>query len=170
MTHFEAVTAQIVYQTDKRLSAAMNRYGCRVRCLQAIAEFVAGRALTPEQIMAMVEAGRGIPGVIVDDNMTCGTFEHWLINESFKALSSARIGRQVGWNPEHLTTKEWQYMIGHWRTNGQDGHFTLFDRAQIEIFDPHDAAQAGYTVNKRSISRRLLYATWAVQNANTGSI
>jgi hypothetical protein len=162
LTHAEIVKRSIVYQTDPRLTKAMNRWGCRVRCLMAIPEFVIGRALTAEQINDIAQRGRFTSDVIIDDEMTAGAAEHWLIVEAFRALGSNRRGAQVGWNADHLTSRPWEYMIANWKTTGVDGHFTLFDRLQREIFDPHNAEQAGYVVKKQRITRRLLYRTWAL--------
>lgn len=161
MTHAEKVKRDIVYQTDPRLTPEMNRYGCRVRVLMAIPEFIVGTALTADQINDIVDRGRRIEEVIVNDQMRAGRSEHWLINESFRALGSPRMGRQVGWTSEHVMSKQWEYMISHWETGGPDGHFTLFDRRQSEIFDPHNPMQAdGYVINKKRIARRLVYHTW----------
>lgn len=161
MTHADRVKQDIVYQTDPGLTPTMNRYGCRVRVLLAIPEFIVGTALSAEQINDIVDRGRRVEDVIVNDQMRSGRAEHWLINESFRVLGSQRIGRQVGWAPEHITSQTWEYMIAHWETDGPDGHFTLFDRRQSEIFDPHNPMQAnGYVINKKRIVRRLVYHTW----------
>jgi hypothetical protein len=126
----------------------------------AIAEFVEGRALTVEHIRDIIERGRKVPGVIVNDLMRAGASEHWIINEAFRALGSARQGRQVGWDISHLDTVRWDYMIRHHATGTSDGHFVLCDRAQSEIFDPWKAEQIGQALPKGRVIRRLLYRTW----------
>lgn len=163
MTHYNRVMQDIIYQTDPRLTEPFNRYGCRVRCLLAIPEFVVGQALTVAQIKDVFERGKRVPEVIVNDSFRAGSGEHWLINQAFYALGVERRGRQVGWNDAHVASRNWQYMIGHWKTDGPDGHFTLFDRREVEIFDPWNPAQAnGYEINKQKIIRRLVYATWGI--------
>ena len=162
MTYFDRVKKDIVYQTDPRLPENVQRYGCRVFSLLAIAQFVSGNALSAEQIQIIVNKARVMPQVIMNDKMFCGSKEHKLINMAFLALDNRREGRQVGWTEEHLYTVDWEYMIARWRTDGPDGHFTLFDRAQIEIYDPWNPEQAGYEINRRGIEQRLLYRTWEV--------
>lgn len=161
MTHARRIEQDIIYQTDPRLTTMHHRYGCRLMCLLAIPQYVTGRALTPAQILDITERGRETEGVIVSDTLITGRVENWLIDQAFRLLDSVRRGVQVGWNAEHMFTRQWQYMIGHWRTDGTDGHFTLFDRRQVEIYDPHNPAQANwYQINKVEIQRRLLYRTW----------
>jgi len=162
VTHADQIHDCILYQTDPRFSPTINRYGCRVFTLLAIPQFIAGRCLSVKQIKDIIEQGQIQRYVIVNAQMLCGADEHWLINEGFRALKIRRAGRQVGWDPEHIKTRRWQYMIAHWETAGPDGHYTLFDRGQKEIYDPHDSRQAGYTIDKRQIVRRLLYSTWSV--------
>lgn len=160
MTHAEKVNECIIYQTDPRLPYKCNRYGCRVFTLIAIPQFIAGECLTVPQILELVDRGEKVDGVIVNENMKAGKNENLLIDWAFDTLKCPRHGRQIGWKREHITTREWQYMIGRWATDGADGHYTLFDRAQKEIYDPHNPHQAGYEINKKEITRRLLYATW----------
>lgn len=160
MTYADRVRKDIIYQTDPRLPENVRRYGCRVFSLLAIAQFVSGKALSAEQINDITERGREYPEVIVNDIMRCGIDEHLLINWAFDALGNGREGRQVGWTEEHLHTVDWEYMIARWKTDGPDGHFTLFDRAQIELYDPWNPEQADYKINKREIAQRLLYRTW----------
>jgi hypothetical protein len=112
--------------------------------------------------MHIVDQGRNTPGVITNEKMRCGPHEEWLINWAFMALGENRRGRQVGWNPEHIDEVKWEYMIAHWETKGPDGHFTLHDRNQVMIYDPHDPKQAGYEIEYKQIVRRLLYSTWEV--------
>ena len=160
MTHAQKISETIIYQTDHRLTPMHNRYGCRLMCLLAIPQYVKGRALTVEQILDITERGQDVEGAIVSDTLITGRAENWLIDEAFRLLGSKRRGIQVGWNAEHMFTRKWQYMIGHWKTRGPDGHFTLFDRRQVEIYDPHNATQAGYAIDKQEVQRRLLYRTW----------
>ncbi len=159
MTHGDKIRDCIRYQTDPAFDYAVNRYACRVFVLLGIPQFIVGACLTVEQILNIIAHGRATQDVITTETMMCGMDEHRLINWGFEALGSARTGRQVGWNPEHVIRDNWQYMILHWETAGADGHFTLADRAQKEIYDPHNAAQAGYSIDKRKIVRRLMYAT-----------
>lgn len=160
MTHADQIRDCIFYQTDPAFNYAVNRYGCRVFVLLAIPQFVIGRCLDSEQILNLIAHGRVTDGVIINESMKCGTQEHRLIDWAFEALGSDRHGRQVGWAPEHVARSNWEYMIQQWETAGADGHFCLADRAQKEIYDPHNVAQAGYSIDKRRIVRRLTYATW----------
>ena len=160
MTHMEQIRECLLFQTDPRLPYPINRYGCRVMVLLAIPQVIVGECLSVEQVLDITEKGREFPGAIVNDRMKTGAEENRLIDWAFEALGSNRHGRQVGWNPEHIIDRTWQYMICHWETAGPDGHYTLFDRAQKEIYDPHDPKQAGYEIDKRKIVRKLLYKTW----------
>lgn len=163
MTQAPQVSECILHDTDPVFSAAVNRYGCRVFTLLAIPQFVVGRCLTAKDIKLIIADGERVPTVIrTDDRYTLrtGREEHILINDSFAKLLSNRKGRQVGWNDSHIITRPWEFMIAQWETDGPDGHFTLFDRGQKEIYDPHDPKQAGYEINKKRIIRRLIYRTW----------
>mgnify|MGYP001054767998 CR=1 FL=1 len=160
MTHAERVNQEIIKQTDPRLTSAINRYGCRLMCLLAIPQYVVGKCLSYIQILDIVYRGRTYPTVIENSHMRTGRDEHWLINQGFEALGSTRQGRQVGWTPAQIDTVQWEYMIAHWETFGPDGHYTLHDRNQELIYDPHDPIQAGYEIDMRRIQRRLLYRTW----------
>ena len=153
MTHADQIRDCIHHQTDHEFPYEVNRYGCRAFVLMAIPQFVTGRCLTVEQVLNIIAHGRVTDGVLVSETMHTGTEEHHLINWAFEALGDGRTGRQVGWDAEHITTREWQYMIGHWETAGEDGHFTLFDRGQKELYDP-----SRDPIDKRRVVRRLLYA------------
>lgn len=161
MTHYERVAETIVKQTDHHLPRSVNRYGCRVMCLLAIPQFVVGRSLSVLAVESILLHALEDPDVVGND-WHAGSKEHWFINEGFKRLGSSRQGRQVGWTEEQVITAGWEYMLVHWKTDGMDGHYTLFDKRQVEIYDPHSPFQAGYEVNKKSILRRLVYRTWEV--------
>ena len=162
MTHYDRIKETIIKQTDKHLPPSFNRYGCRVMCLLAIPQIVLGESISALGIQSILLHSLEDPDIVGDD-WAAGVKEHWFINEGFKRLGSSRLGRQVGWTEEQVISTEWEYMIVHWKTDGPDGHFTLFDRRQEEIYDPHDPFQAGYKVNKKSILKRLVYRTWEVQ-------
>lgn len=155
MTHADQIRDCIHHQTDPKFNYAVNRYGCRAFVLMAIPQFVEGKCLDSEQILNIIAHGRVTDEVIVNEIMKCGKQEHLLIDWAFEELGSARHGRQVGWSPEHVARSNWEYMILHWETFGDDGHFTLADRGQKEIYDPSRDA-----IDKRRIVRRLMYSTW----------
>lgn len=160
MTHAEQIRDCILHDTDPAFPHEANRYGCRVFVLLAIPQFVVGRCLSSEQILNLIAHGRVTDGVIISETMRTGAEEHHLIDWAFEALGSDRHGRQVGWSPEHVVRSNWQYMMRHWETAGDDGHYDLADRGQKLLYDPHNIAQAGYSIDKRKIVRRLTYATW----------
>ena len=160
MTHAERVSGCILKQTDPRFPWGVRRYGCRVMCLLAIPQFIAGKCLTDGEINAIIDRGRNTEHVIKTDTMLAGRDEHKLIDWGFETLGVKRRGRQVGWKPVHLDTREWEYMIVHWETAGPDGHYTLHDKRGEMIYDPHDPMQAGYEIEFRRVARQLLYATW----------
>ena len=161
MTHFDRLKNTIVRQTDPHLPKSVQRYGCRAMCLMAIPQFVAGVALSELAIESILLHSLEEPDVMGKD-WTCGKNEHWLIGEAFRRLQITRAGRQVGWTEEHIHSIPWEYMIVHWHTRGVDGHYTLFDKTQNEIYDPHDPRQAGYEIDKIEIMRKLVYRTWEV--------
>jgi hypothetical protein len=165
----------ILTQTNRALDGVTRRFGCRVTTLLAIPQHFLGLPLAPERAMEIIEAGRRIPEVILE-NSRAGTEEHWLINQAFNALGHPDLrGRQVGrmkgdrpvfWN----SPGDWQYIIAHWVTLGSDGHFTLFDNTDQEIFDPWNPEEAvgvpglpdNYVIRKRLVDKRLLYRVWRV--------
>jgi hypothetical protein len=161
MTHYEYVSKVITKQTDPRFPRSFQRFGCRVQCLLAIPQFITGSVLSVHGIESILLHALEDPDV-VGEHWTAGNDEHWFINEAFRRLGSKRKGRQVGWTDEHITKRDWEYMIVHWVTDGPDGHFTLFDKRQVEIYDPHDPKQAGYEINKKEIDRKLVYRTWEI--------
>lgn len=156
----EQVFQDIIHQTDPRLPRTFNRFGCRAACLMAIPQFVSGKPLGIGQYVDVIERGMGVAGVFTNELWATGSEEHWLIDETFRVLGVKRRGRQVGWLEEHLNPTAWEYMIAHWMTAGPDGHFCLYDRGQMLIYDPHDPQQAGYEIKFQRITRRLLYRTW----------
>lgn len=162
MTHGERVRRCIVKQTDPRLDPMVNRYGCRVMCLLAIPQFVCGKCLSVDQVQDIIDQGKLVPNVIVNDKLRAGSREDWLINQGFLDLNEHRHGRQTGWLPSHVETRPWEYMIVHWKTTGPDGHFTLHDKLEQMIYDPFDVEQAGYDIKLVEIQRKLVYATWGV--------
>jgi hypothetical protein len=167
MTHADIIRPCVLKQTDPHFPWELRRFGCRVMCLLAIPQYVAGRCLTHDQTLQLIDRGRATPNVIVNSNMLAGRDEHMLIDWAFEMLGLARKGRQVGWTGAHVETREWQYMIVHWQTqrNGAltaDGHYTLHDRLETMIYDPHDARQIGYSIDFAGVARKLVYATWAI--------
>lgn len=149
----------IIKQTDPRLPKSVQRYGCRVMCLLAIPQIVSRTALSIHAVESILLHAAEDPD-IAGKNWRTGSREHWLIEEVFRRLGVKRKGRQVAWNDDMLESVPWEYMITHWRTRGPDGHFTLFDRGGIEIYDPHEPAQAGRNIEKIDIIKRLGYRTW----------
>jgi hypothetical protein len=151
---------QLCHQTDKDFPVAFNRWACRFFSLIGIAQVQAGKALTPAQILEIdyVKAG---PGIISPDMVT-GSGEDELINEAFLLLGypawkGMQVGRMKGDTPVFWNgAVEWQYMICHWDTGGPDGHWTLFDAAGNEIYDPW----GGAPLNKKVVDKRLLYRVW----------
>jgi len=77
-------------------------------------------------------------------------------------------GAQVGiFSPDGtFTSWSWasrykpMYLILHWQTRGPDGHYTIADLDDTELYDPHDPDQAGYEIDKIRIMRRLAYSFW----------
>jgi hypothetical protein len=62
----------LLLQTDPLLTPVIRRWGCNLRCLQAIAEIEAGRALTAAEIGGLYEEGlsqKAIgPNCYINDN------------------------------------------------------------------------------------------------------
>ena len=162
MTHADKLRGEIVYQTDPRLTPALNSWGCRVMALLAIPQFVVGRALSVTQILDIVHQGRNMDRVIINDRMRCGGAEHELIRLGFAALGVNRTGRQVGWKESQKELVDWEYMIRRWTTEQGGQHFDLADRRGVELYDPYNAAQANYTLTKREMVQPLLYRTWEI--------
>lgn len=150
---------KMIAQNDKRLRKEINLYGCRFRCLQAIAEITCGKTLTAEQIEDAYNIFSVQPK-IMNRNCRTGADEHFIIEHAFKVLGSNQKARQHG--SHVLTTNErWSaqsgdFIILHWSTNTSDGHFTLADKNGKEIFDPWDEEISG-SLSKKTITRKLYY-------------
>ena len=162
MTHADKIRGEIIYQTDPRLTPALNSWGCRVMALLAIPQFVVGRALSVTQILDIVERGRSMDRVIISKRMRCGGEEHELIRLGFAALGVNRTGRQVGWKESQKELVDWEYMIRRWTTEQGGQHFDLADRRGVELYDPYNAGQANYPLTKREMVQPLLYRTWEI--------
>ena len=162
MTHADKLRGEILYQTDPRLTPALNAWGCRVMALLAIPQFVVGRALSVTQILSIVHQGRSMDGVIIHDRMRAGGNEHELIRLGFAALGVNRTGRQVGWKESQKELVDWEYMIRRWTTEEGGQHFDVADRRGVELYDPYNADQANYTLTKREMVQPLLYRTWEI--------
>lgn len=163
----EENTLVLPFQNYPSLTQPIRRYGCRFMCLSAIAMIEVGKALTYPQVEDLYGKACLLPDVVVNPNTAlCGAREDWIINEAFKMLGHPeKRGIQVGqidregqpklWNGNK--TDDYKYVIVHWKTHGPDGHFTLVDREET-AYDPHsDQYDGGYTIDKVSISRELIY-------------
>jgi len=140
----------LILQTDPRLNAEINRYGCRFRCLLAIAEFETGRALTPTAILQAY--GDLVPGAM-DVHCRCNGNESKISRWSLRALGSTSRCYQIGLVRGCVQLEFWPasrvYTIlkGLTHFKGEPGyeaeagfHFRLGDRAGRMIFDPHPGA------------------------------
>jgi hypothetical protein len=106
----------LVLQTHPQLSPVIRRWGCNLRCLQAIAELEADRVLAPCEIEELytlsTAAGLIGPNCYVNDNNA-------VIRETAKYLGLAR------W-PQVVSNKAARYLrIGYRVSAGT--HFVLID-------------------------------------------
>lgn len=150
---------KMIAQNDKRLRKEINLYGCRFRCLQAIAEITCGKTLTAEQIEDAYNIFSVQPK-IMNKNCHTGTDEHLIIEHAFKVLGSNKKARQHGAHVltanEKWGTQSGDFIILHWSTNTSDGHFTLANINGEEIFDPWNEKISG-SPGKKTITRKLYY-------------
>ena len=152
----------MIPQDDERMPEAFRRYGCRVRALLAIAEMDVGDELTAEQILDILDYGRGRKGVIVNDQYRAGRREHLLINRAFQALHVSRRGVQNGrihyGDPYYWSGDDHDYILREYRTDGEYGlHWVLCSRDGDELFDPYDGE---YT--RGEVTSEMTYRTWAI--------
>ena len=85
----------MIAQNDSKLNQQINLYGCRFRCLQAIAEERMGQSLTHAQILEGYEQAIKNQN-IMSHNCTCGPQEHHIINHAFSMLGSRLNAAQIG--------------------------------------------------------------------------
>lgn len=151
----------MIAQNDRRLNKLINLYGCRFRCLQAVAEMFSGKRLTAEDVESAYREHIKNPQ-IMNKNCRCGTEEHHIVNKAFHLLGCRNSCRQVGiirdglpvgWDGEAV---DYDFMILHWASQTADGHFTLADKEGVEIFDPW-SENFDAPLGKKYIQRKLLY-------------
>lgn len=147
-------------QNDKRLHAQIRASGCNFRSLQAMAELVAGKNLTADQINKSYDDLTKNPQILAKD-CTCGPQLHQIILRAMTDLGhsgqAAQVGSVIAGNKSYWGGhKDHNFCIIHWNTKYPTGHFTLADQDGQEIFDPHDAAVGG-DLGKTTIRKILLY-------------
>ena len=165
----------LLKQTNPYFPQEVRRYGCRFLTMLAIPQLYFQRALDVPQIMGIFRLGKSDPTVI-SENCHTERNEHFLMQYALAVLSKPtyrcrQVGRMKGpevvwWN----VVSSFQYMVCHWSTIGLDGHWTLFEKDGIEIYDPWDAEQAvgiegledHYRIRKQVVDKRLLYRIWEV--------
>lgn len=165
-------------QNDPVFPECIRRFGCRFFDLLAIPQLHVGTVLTTEQILEVyrrgVSTGLGGPGRLDNEgvmNADCrmGTDEHLVMTWAFRMLDQPRmracqVGKIVNGLPVfwHGKPVPWQYIIGHWDTGTDDGHWTLRDRDDVEIYDSWEPAfsQTQHVVRKVHCDKRLIYQVW----------
>lgn len=152
----------VIFQNDRRLNRQINLYGCRFRCLQAIAEFSLGKALTVEQIeMGYQEAIKNKN--VMKPNCACGKDEHEIINYAFKMLNSGLEGKQIGGidSKGNLTfwdgqKKGYDFIIDRWTT--KTGYHFILAFLDKDYWNPWSTKfDAKLTVYNNT--QKLLYKT-----------
>lgn len=136
---------KLVKQNHAGLPDAIRSWGCKYRCLQAIAEFSEGRTLSAYDIMTIYDsfAAKNNPK-IMNKNCETGTEEHVIINNAFYRLrlDEKRTAKMVGSRNADGDTwaeQEGDFIMYHYAINGRrDGHFVLANSKGKEIFDPWD--------------------------------
>jgi hypothetical protein len=134
---------ELIYQNDPKLPRSVRLWGCRFRCLSAMAEFFTQKNLSHEQITQIYDLARQHPsGKVMDDNCLCKVDEHHICKLSFLALKdNTRIARQVGvmngnvptgWDGKEIA---FDYQIFEYHTK-VGKHFVLANKANQVIFDP----------------------------------
>ena len=140
----------LVPQTDPKLNAEINRYGCRFRSLLAIAEFHTGKMLTPQMIE---QAYDELVPAAMDVHCKCNENEHKIIRWGMRALSSTARCYQIGIVYGAARLEFWPAAQIYTILNGithykgepgyeeEDGHhFRLGDRTGKLTFDPQPMA------------------------------
>ncbi len=153
----------------------IKRFGCRAFSLLAIPQIHTGKRFNCDQIIDLIYRAMHYPGEMKGSSWTgilgpcleAGQQERILLRWAFELLERpalrciqvgrVKAGRCVWWN--HRVP--YQYIIGHWDTGHDDGHWTLRDRDGVEIYDPWDPYSSPYTLMKKTITdKQLLYYVW----------
>lgn len=149
---------KLCLQTDLALNAEINRYGCRFRSLLAIAEFHAGKILTPGMIE---QAYHDLVPLAMDVHCKCNEREDKIIRWGMRALGSTARCYQIGVVAKCERLEFWPaaqiYTIlrGLCHAKGEPGyeeeagyHFRLGDRSGVLLFDPQPMAVVKQEVEK----------------------
>lgn len=134
-----------VKQNHTGLPDAVRSFGCKMRCLQAIAEFTEGRTLSAYDILTIYKsfAKKNDPDIMNSECRT-GEKEHIIINNAFYRLrlDEKVTAKMVG--SKNAKGETWQdqsgdFVVKHYAVNGsKNGHFVLCNSDGKEIFDPYD--------------------------------
>lgn len=134
---------KLVKQDESGLNENIRKYGCRYRCLQAIAEITEGRTLSKYDIETVYDkfVKKGDKD-IMNETCYCGKKDHIITENAFYRLrlDEKKKVKQVGGRDS--SGESWgvagDFIIKHFKTP-YGGHFILFDKDDNEIFDPSEA-------------------------------
>lgn len=143
----------LIKQNKSGLPSPVQKWGCKMRCLQAIAEFSEGQSLSAYDILTIYESftKKNNPK-IMNQHCETGTQEDVIINNAFYRLrlDEARKAKMVGSRDSQGDTwgrQEGDFIMKDFKTfSGK--HFVLFDKDDNEIFDPWDGHLERLGVNK----------------------
>lgn len=148
----------LVKQNEAGLPDAVRAYGCKYRCLRSIAEFTEKRMLSTYDILTIYESfARKNNPKIMNKNCACGEEEHLIINNAFYRLrlDETRTARMVGSKDDKGKTwgeQKGDFVMYHWNSETDNGHFTLADSQGNEIFDPWKGK-----IKKEGLKKTLYY-------------
>lgn len=139
----------LVKQNMPGLPEQVREFGCKFRCLQAIAEFTIGRTLSPYDIMNIYHVFvKKNDHTIMNSNCYMGENEHFVIDNAFYRLTLTEkykgkmVGSSTGWG-----VQKGDFIIKDFKTKFGK-HFVLFDKFGREIFDPWDGNLERLGLNK----------------------
>ena len=159
------LTRRFSSQNDPIFPDIVRTSGDRAMCVATIPQVFLGRAIAPEHIISVFREFQDTPAVLDWKTFNLGVDECLIADRLFHMLGAANRLSLIGqidaegharvWNGRK--TKDYQFVIGHWQTDEQFGHYTLFDANGVELYDPWDPAFAGREINKKRVIRKLVY-------------
>ncbi len=147
----------LIKQNKAGLPEAVQKWGCKYRCLQAIAELSEGHSLSAYDILSIYQAfAKKNNPKVMNENCETGEQEHVIIDNAFYRLRldeqrKAKMVGSINDKGETWGQQEGDFIMKDFKTpTGK--HFVLFDKDGHEIFDPWDG-----TIERLGVNKTMFY-------------